>query len=867
MSLDLHFATAAVARLGRKPDAVIPILQALQEHYGYLPEEALERVCAESDITPAAITGVASFYDMFRFSPVGKHLVRVCTGTACHVAGAERIEDALRRHLRIPTGGDTDAERQFTIEQVACLGCCTLAPVVKIGETTFGHTTPEKVPDMMREYLAIHANPVAVKSTEEQEPRGRNTGVAEIHVGLGSCCMAKGSDRLFHALRENAEACGGSVVVKRVGCVGMCHRTPMIEVAQPGKPGTFYADLTPAQARALVQRHFRPRGFLQRASRLWTRTVDSLLLEDAAPQQEVQRFSMSKRDPGVRAFLDKQVHIATEHFGQLDPLDLNEYLAHGGFGALAKCLGVAMPDAGCRMPEGEVRSPKSEVRSDASNPVSGIRHPVSENSPTAEPASHASRLTPHDLISTIEQSGLRGRGGAGFPTGQKWRVVSQQPGDTKYVICNGDEGDPGAFMDRMILESFPYRVIEGLALAAVAVGAHEGVFYIRHEYPLAVKRVRAAIVELEKRGWLGGRLLGGVDPVAADVSPRTLDSAGDGTDSRQRLQDQAAFPLKLTVFEGAGAFVCGEETALIASVEGHRGMPRLRPPFPAQAGLWGKPTCINNVETLAMVPWIVRHGAEKFAAIGTAKSKGTKVFALAGKIQRGGLIEIPMGTTVREIVEQIGGGVQAGRRFKAVQIGGPSGGCVPARLADTPVDFESLREIGAIMGSGGLVVLDDTACMVDLARYFLQFTQDQSCGKCTFCRIGTKRMLDILQRLCVGKASRQHLDELERLAVQVGAGSLCGLGKTAPNPVLTTLRYFRDEYEAHLAGRCPAGKCTALIHYRVTADCTGCTLCSQACPVDAIPMTPYARHEIDDVKCTRCDTCRVVCPHGAIEVR
>ena len=276
---------------------------------------------------------------------------------------------------------------------------------------------------------------------------------------------------------------------------------------------------------------------------------------------------------------------------------------------------------------------------------------------------------------------------------------------------------------------------------------------------------------------------------------------------------------------------------------------------------------INNVETLAMVPWIVRHGAEKFAAIGTAKSKGTKVFALAGKIQRGGLIEIPMGTTVREIVEVIGGGVPEGRRFKAVQIGGPSGGCVPARLADTSVDFESLREIGAIMGSGGLVVLDDTACMVDIARYFLQFTQDQSCGKCTFCRIGTKRMLDILERLCIGKASRQHLDELERLAVQVGAGSLCGLGKTAPNPVLTTLRYFRDEYEAHLAGRCPAGKCTALIHYRVTADCTGCTLCSQACPVDAIPMTPYARHEIDDAKCTRCDTCRVVCPHSAIEVK
>jgi NADH-quinone oxidoreductase subunit F len=321
------------------------------------------------------------------------------------------------------------------------------------------------------------------------------------------------------------------------------------------------------------------------------------------------------------------------------------------------------------------------------------------------------------------------------------------------------------------------------------------------------------------------------------------------------------------VFEGAGAFVCGEETALIASIEGQRGMPKLRPPFPAQEGLWGKPTLINNVETLALVPWIMRNGADKFAAIGTAKSKGTKVFALAGKVRRGGLIEIPMGTTIREIVEEIGGGAGEGRRFKAVQIGGPSGGCVPARLADTPVDFESLREVGAIMGSGGLVVLDDTSCMVDIARYFLQFTQDQSCGKCTFCRIGTKRMLDILDRLCTGKATRQHLDELERLAHQVGAGSLCGLGKTAPNPVLTTLKYFRDEYEAHLQGRCPARKCTALIKYSINTDCTGCTICAQYCPVDAIPMTPYARHMIEDTKCTRCDTCRQVCPHNAVEVK
>jgi NADH-quinone oxidoreductase subunit F len=856
MPIDLTYTDAAVTRIGRRPEALIPILQALQEQYGYLPEEALRRVCETTEITPAALAGVASFYDMFRHAPVGKHLVRVCVGTACHVAGAGRVEDALRRHLKIKPGEDTDAGRQFTIEQVACLGCCTLAPVVRIGDTTFGHVTAENAADKVREFLAQQANATEGKSTEELHPRRPASERAEIHVGLGSCCMAKGSDQLFHALRDNAAASGADVTVKRVGCVGMCHRTPMIEVATPGKASTFYSDLTPDQARALVQRHFKPRGFVQRASRLWVRVLDGLLTEEPPQQEQVMRFSMTKRDLAVKAFLDRQVHIATEHFGKLDPLDLEEYLGHGGFGALANCLGSCGSSTGFQ-PVGVEQASSLSQREDTHT---AGKMPVLPDRQDACPTT-ASRLAPEQIIATIEQSGLRGRGGAGFPTGQKWRIVSQQVSDTKYVICNGDEGDPGAFMDRMILESFPFRVIEGLAIAAVAVGAYEGVFYIRHEYPLAVKRVRAAIEQLEKRGWLRGE----PDP------PPPSQPCSSGRESAHSAPEKVGAHsrplLRLRVFEGAGAFVCGEETALIESIEGQRGMPTLRPPFPAQEGLWGKPTLINNVETLAMVPWIVRNGAEKFATIGTAKSKGTKVFALAGKIRRGGLIEIPMGTTIRQIVEEIGGGVEEGRRFKAVQIGGPSGGCVPARLADTPVDFESLRDVGAIMGSGGLVVLDDTSCMVDIARYFLQFTQDQSCGKCTFCRIGTKRMLDILDRLCTGKATRANLEELERLAAQVGAGSLCGLGKTAPNPVLTTLRYFRDEYEAHLAGRCPAGKCTTLIHYTINTDCTGCTICAQHCPVDAIPMTPYAMHVIDDALCTRCDTCRAVCPHEAVEVK
>jgi NADH-quinone oxidoreductase subunit F len=438
-------------------------------------------------------------------------------------------------------------------------------------------------------------------------------------------------------------------------------------------------------------------------------------------------------------------------------------------------------------------------------------------------------MSPEEVIAAITDSGLRGRGGAGFPTGRKWALGRAQAGDVKYVICNGDEGDPGAFMDRLVLESDPHRVLEGLAIAAHAIGAAEGYLYIRAEYPLAVRHIRAAIRQAEERGLLGG--------------------------------------LHLEVREGAGAFVCGEETALIQSLEGKRGVPKLRPPYPVERGFRGRPTVINNVETLACVPWIMRHGAAAFAALGTPNSRGTKVFALAGKINRGGLIEVPMGITIREVVEDIGGGIRNGRAFKAVQLGGPSGGCIPARLADTPIDYDALAQTGAIMGSGGLVVLDDRDCMVDMARFFLKFTQAESCGKCTFCRIGTKRMLEILERLCEGKGRSDDLEKLETLADYVGRGSLCGLGQTAPNPVLTTLRYFRDEYEAHLnERRCPAGRCPALIRYRVTANCIGCTLCAQACPVGAIAYRPYEKHEVDDRLCTRCDMCRQACQDDAIEV-
>jgi NADH:ubiquinone oxidoreductase subunit F (NADH-binding)/NADH:ubiquinone oxidoreductase subunit E/NAD-dependent dihydropyrimidine dehydrogenase PreA subunit len=783
--LILRFVDETVDRLGTTKDAVIPILQALQEHYRYLPEPALRRVCERSQITPAQIWGIATFYDQFRHKPVGKHIVHVCHGTACHVTGADRVEESLRRHLGIKAGEDTDPEGQFTIEPVACLGCCTLAPVVKLDQVTKGMVETEHVPTVIREFLEAHAQGMdAGGSTEHPAGEGGEVIGPEIRVGLGSCCMAKGSDRLFDELHSAARLVGVSVNVKRVGCVGMCHRTPLVEIVQPGMASRFYAAVKPNEARQLVLENFRPPSLWRRVARTAARAVDRVLLEqDDSP---TTRCVVDMKAGPAQAFLGRQVHIASEHFGHLDPLDLEEYLRHDGFAGLRRCL-VELP---------------------------------------------ADRV-----IEEITKSGLRGRGGAGFPTGPKWKMVQGTASDTKYVICNGDEGDPGAFMDRMLLESFPFRIIEGLAISALATGATEGIFYIRREYPLAVKRVQAAIDLLVKRGWLGDRLLG------------------------------TPHPFRVQIKEGAGAFVCGEETALIASIEGRRGMPRLRPPFPAESGLWGRPTLINNVETLACVPWILRKGGEAFAAIGTKFSKGTKVFALAGKVVRGGLIEVPMGTTIREIVDEIGGGVPAGRRLKAVQIGGPSGGCVPARLADTSVDYESLREVGAIMGSGGLVVLDDTDCMVDIARYFLRFTQDQSCGKSTFCRVGTRRMLDLLELICAGKGRPEHLGELEKLAHSVGQGSLCGLGKTAPNPIVTTLRYFRDEYEAHLQGRCPSGKCAALVHYHINDRCTGCTLCAQQCPVDAIPFQAYQRHEIRQELCTKCDTCRRVCPYGAVEVR
>ena len=510
--------------------------------------------------------------------------------------------------------------------------------------------------------------------------------------------------------------------------------------------------------------------------------VEKIVEEHIVGGKPVEEYAISEED---KLFVTGQQRIVLRNCGVINPENIDEYIEKDGYKALEKVL---------------------------------------------------TTMKPEQVIDEMKASGLRGRGGAGFPTWFKWNAAKASPGNEKYMVCNADEGDPGAFMDRSVLEGDPHTVLEGMAIAGYAMGAHQGVIYCRAEYPLAIKRLEIAMEQAREKGYLGKNLFG------------------------------TGFDFDIYIKAGAGAFVCGEETALIASLEGERGMPRLKPPFPAAKGFWQKPTDINNVETLANVPWIIHNGGAKFASFGTPKSPGTKVFALAGKIKKGGLVEVPMGMSINDIIYTIGGGIKNDKQFKAVQMGGPSGGCIPASYGDTPVTYEDITRIGAIVGSGGMIVMDEDTCMVDMARYFLNFTRDESCGKCNYCRIGTKRLLEILTRITEGEGKDGDIELLEELATKVMQGSMCGLGQTAPNPVLSTIRHFRNEYEDHIYNhKCTAHSCKALITFSINDNCKGCTLCARNCPVGAISGSVKQLHVIDQEKCIKCSKCLDNCKFNAID--
>lgn len=791
---------AIVDRYGADKQFSLAILQDTQRVYNYLPRQALDHIAERLCVSRGEIYRLATFFTAFSLQAKGEYVCKVCLGTACHVLGSPRLLEALERELDIKAG-ETTPDGKFTLEAVRCLGACALAPVLVVNEEPHGHMTPDKVAKLIADLsakkpegtqLSVSADLPVVPSEEIEDERSKlkDVGALEtltvrlqktlegrvkdgttITVGMGTCGISAGAREVVRAIQSELSAREIGARVRAVGCIGMCHMEPLVDIQQGDGPRVTYVNVTPKKVRRIIEEH---------------------VVGGQAIDEWVFGQIPSGEEPGVCCYDDtpfygKQLRYVMRNCGMIDPRTVEEYIAVGGYQALGKVL---------------------------------------------------SSLTAEEVIEEVKKSGLRGRGGAGFATGRKWDSAYHAEGDPKYVVANGDEGDPGAFMNRSLMEGDPHAIIEGMIIGAYVLGAHEGYIYVRDEYPLAVTNLGVAIEQARQYGLLGEDILG------------------------------SGFDFDIQIVRGAGAFVCGESSALMQSLEGKVGEPRPKHFHATERGLWDRPTILNNVETWANIPLIINRGADWYASIGTERSKGTKTFCLAGRIQRTGLIEVPMGITLREIVYDIGGGIPGGREFKAVQTGGPSGGCIPASLLDLAVDYDSLTEAGSMMGSGGMVVMDDRTCMVDVARYFLDFLKEESCGKCAPCREGIRQMLDILTAITEGRGTMEDVKQLEKTAWMVQQGSLCQLGKSAPNPVLSTLRYFRDEYVAHVEEkRCPGGVCRELITYSIDAEaCTGCTLCARHCPQEAISGERKSPHVIDQELCIRCGVCRDVCRFEAVVV-
>ncbi len=773
------FVDDVVNRNAGQRSRLTAILHEIQKKYKYLPEQALRYVAEIMKIPISDIYGVATFYTSFSIEPKGRHIITVCMGTACHVRKSPSVLEEICRYLGV-NPGETTKDMRFTVETVNCLGACAMGPIMVVDGSYYGEMDASKVVPILEKYKEereiISVDPTG-KITIPEELEAYRHFVKEKRYPNGT---------------KSIDICCGP------GCaaLGSLEIADTIEAALKlhGLDGEIIVRRT--GCRGFCERGpivvVKPEGiFYNKVSRkdapsiversvVNDETIEPLLYEDPS---DGKKYLREEEIP----FYKKQKMVVLANNLEIDSCSIDDYIAKGGYGALRKAL---------------------------------------------------FEMSPEEIINEVEAAGLRGRGGGGFPAARKWRACrnARSIDGVKYVLCNADEGDPGAFMDRSLLEGNPHQIIEGMVIGAYAIGATNGYVYVRHEYPTALERITFAIEQAREKGFLGKNILG------------------------------SGFSFDIGISQGGGAFVCGESTALMASIEGRIGEPREKYIHTAVRGLYLRPTNLNNVETWANIPIIINEGAQKFASLGTEGSKGTKIFSLVGKIRNTGLVEVPMGITLREIIYDIGGGIPNNKRFKAVQTGGPSGGCIPESLIDLPVDFDRLTEVGSMMGSGGMIVMDEDTCMVDIARYFLEFLGDESCGKCTPCREGLKHMTEIVRDICQGKGTMDQLDTLEELAAVVRDTSLCGLGQTAPNPVLSTITYFRKEYEEHInLKKCRAGVCKALITYRIDPGlCTGCMKCLKSCPVEAISGERKEPHIIYNAKCEKCGVCFDICQYDAV---